>query len=394
MTPHMTEPSPRRFGSGIAVTGIGRSEFEGATLAGTWSERATGAARAAIADAGLSVDDVDGLCVDGGSTGMPGLSEGGARGVMQAMDIRPTWHCGARDTPGAVIDAVVAVAAGLCRHVLCLTVVRGTPPGTPRRAVTADPSAGSVASPAERRAAHACAEYLATFGHARTALGWVSIAARRHALRNPDALRRAPLRMEDYLGADPVDSPLGVADYGTPRGGAVGLVVSAAEVARDRPHHPVWIDAVGTRRSGGVRADWSLSAYRRNSDVPAAHLWSRASVVRKDVDFLVLDDSSTFDVLCWLEALGFCAVGEAPDFVQHGTRIGPDGVLPVNPHGGRLAAADCGGYANLHEVVVQLRGQADGRQIPGACVAVASSGAARPGSAMILLGDAHLRSRN
>lgn len=375
----MVDATPRRFESLVALTGTGRTGLEEPARGRTWSARAVETARAAITDAGLSAGEIDGVCVGGGSTGMPGLSEGGVRGLMQAMEIRPTWHCGARETPGAVIDAMMAVATGLCRHVLCLKVAEET---------RLSGSAGSVASAADRRAARACAEYLATFGHARTALGWVSIAARRHALLNPAALRRTPLSMEEYLSADPVEPPLGAADYPPPVSGAVGLVVSASQVAHDRPHLPVWIDAVGTRRSSSVRQDMSLSSYRGNLDAPAAHLWSRASVVRDDVDFLMLDDTSTFNVLCWLEALGFCRRGEAADFVHDGKRIGPDGILPINPHGGRLAAADCGGYGILREAMLQLRGEAGGRQIPSAQVAVVSSGATGPGSAMILLGHA------
>jgi acetyl-CoA acetyltransferase len=128
-----------------------------------------------------------------------------------------------------------------------------------------------------------------------------------------------------------------------------------------------------------------LDSYRRVVEQPAAHLWSRASIPPQDVDFIVVDDSFTFNALCWLEALGFCGQGEAAEFVAGGHRIGPDGVLPMNPHGGQLAAGRGNGFDNLYEAVLQLRGHAESRQIPSARVAVACSGDTESANAMLLL---------
>ncbi|WP_131773998.1 thiolase family protein [Protofrankia symbiont of Coriaria myrtifolia] len=354
------------------------------------------ACRAAVSDAGLSRADIDGVCVYGGSSGLPGLSAGGVRGVEQALGLRPVWHCGARDVPGRmgpIVSAMLAVSAGLCRHVLCLAVPGG---GGSRAgtwpAPTADGSQrgrSAEASSSLRRVALAASEYLTTFGHGREALGWVAVAARRHAARNCDALCRTPLAMDRYLAARMVASPLGRFDCAVPCDAAVALVVSATDVCGHLPHPPVWIDAVGTRRLAAEETDLGLAGYRLAAEAPAAHLWSRASVVRQDVDFVALDDTSTFDALCWLEALGFCAPGEAAEFVRDGTRIGPGGVLPLNPHGGELAAGRSDGYGGLYEAVLQLRGEAEERQIPNARAAVVSSGAAGPGAAMVLVSDSH-----
>lgn len=98
----------------------------------------------------------------------------------------------------------------------------------------------------------------------------------------------------------------------------------------------------------------------------------------------MLYDGFTFNVFSWLEGLGFCAPGEAAAFIDDGTRIGPGGSLPLNTHGGQLAAGCINGYGNVLEAVHQLRGQAGPRQVPGAQVAVVSSGGGNPASCMLL----------
>lgn len=366
-----------RFEDRVAITGIGRPWF-GPELTYPSSMMALRASRAAIADAGVEPGDIDGVCGFPGARGLPGVSSGGIRELEQSLELRPSWHCAGREgsgPAGALVDAMLAVASGLCRHVLCFTVCE--PDADPTPAVR-----GALSS--TTRAALAASEYLARYGAGREALGWVAIAARRHAEHNPDALRREPVDMPSYLACAPVSSPLGVLDCGVPGQGAVALVISAAEHATDRSSRPVWVDSVGTRHRPGQPWEAGLDSYRRLAEEPAAHLWSRARRSRDDVDFIAVDDPYTVSTLCWLEALGFCGEGEAAEFVAGGHRIGPDGVLPVNPHGGLLAAGSSTDYDNLYEVVSQLRGDADSRQIPSARVAVACTADSTAATAMLL----------
>jgi acetyl-CoA acetyltransferase len=315
------------------------------------------------------------------------------RGLEQSLELRPVWHCGARETPGqsgSIVDAMVAVASGLCRHVLCLNVVdesAESPGGVEIEPVRETPQSCVPArtSPIQRTA-FACSEYLKTFGHTRQSLGWVAIAARRHANENADARDHLNIRMEDYLAAEIVSDPLGVADYGRLADGTIAIVVSEIGAARQRGPRPVRVDAVGTRQIAR-NAGLSLAQYRLLSEAPAAHMWSRASVTKECVSFVALDDTFTFDVVCWLEALGFCGPGKALRFVEGGIHIGPGGELPVNPHGGRLAAGYGGAYGNIYETMTQLRGRAEGRQIPDARVAVAAGSGDRSGCAMVLIRD-------
>jgi acetyl-CoA acetyltransferase len=120
---------------------------------------------------------------------------------------------------------------------------------------------------------------------------------------------------------------------------------------------------------------------------PAAHLWTRTDLTPDDVDVALLYDGFTFNCLSWLEALGFCAIGEAKDFLEGGHNIALDGRLPVNPHGGQLSAGRTHGMGFVHEAVTQLRGEGDERQVRDPKVAVVTSGGLTPSGVMLLRTD-------
>jgi len=167
----------------------------------------------------------------------------------------------------------------------------------------------------------------------------------------------------------------------------VAVIVSAVDVARDLAQPPIRVEAVGTQLIERVEWDQSTLTHEPHTLGPAAHLWSRSSLTPADVDVALLYDGYTFTCLSWLEALGFCGIGEAKDFLDDGENIARDGILPVNPHGGQLSHGRTHGMGLLHEAVVQLRGDAGDRQIAGASVAVVSSGGLTPSGALLLTGD-------
>jgi acetyl-CoA acetyltransferase len=103
-------------------------------------------------------------------------------------------------------------------------------------------------------------------------------------------------------------------------------------------------------------------------------MWARTDLTAADVDVAELYDGFSILTLSWLEALGFCGEGEAGAFVEGGERIGLGGALPLNTYGGQLSAGRLHGFWLFHEAVLQLRGQAGRRQVPGAQVAVTSAG--------------------
>lgn len=385
-------PTQARFEHKVALTGIGSSDV-GRRLDRTDLDLTVQACRRAVADAGLALTDIDGLSAYPGPTGMPGVSSGGVRGLEQVLGVQPTWHAGGQEGAGqlaGVVAAMLAVAAGLCRHVLCFTSVRraGLPSEVPGRRVRGEAQwripYGAV-SPAHWIAL-AASQYLARYGADREALGWLAVSSRRHAAHNTDALHRDPLDIEDYLAARIITTPFGLLDCDVPCDGAFAVVVSARDAA-SLAVPVVRVAAVGTQITESPSWDQGTLTHQSGVFGPAAHLWTRTDLRPSDVDVAALYDGFTFNALTWLEALGFCGIGEGSDFVKGGERIGPGGALPVNPHGGQLAAGRSNGFGGLHEAVRQIMGQAGDRQVRGAEVAVVTSGGGIPGCCLLLTGD-------
>ena len=389
--------SREKFEDKVALTGVGQSRV-GRRLMVDPLELTVQACLAAVEDAGLGIDEIDGLSTYPGRVGAPGMSEGGIPPLVEALQLRPTWVNGAGDTPGqagAVIAGMLAVAAGLCRHVLCYRTVwesshaalvrQGLWDAPPTRATgmledRAPYGAVSAANWIAMQASH----YFHRYGGDRTTLGWIALTERANAGRNPEAVYRDPLTMDDYLGARLVSTPFGLYDCDVPVDGAVAIVVSAVETVPDRPRPAVLVDAVGTQILERLSWDQDTLTHEPQTQGPARHLWRRSSLRPEDADLALLYDGFTFNALSWIEALGFCEPGGARDFIDGGRGIALDGRLPLNPHGGQLSAGRLHGFGFVREAMLQLRGEAGGRQVPNARVAVVSTGGGAPGSALLL----------
>jgi acetyl-CoA acetyltransferase len=165
------------------------------------------------------------------------------------------------------------------------------------------------------------------------------------------------------------------------------VVVSDASTADDLPHRAVHIDAVGTQVLERISWDQGTLTHEPQVLGQAAHLWTRTDLRPEDVDLALIYDGFTFNAVSWLEALGFCGLGEATDWIDDGRRIALDGDLPVNPHGGQLSEGRTHGFGFLHEAVTQLRHDAGDRQVIGARTAVVTSGGGTPSGVMLLRGD-------
>ena len=388
--------SPEKFEDKVAITGIGQSRV-GRRLMVDPLSLTVQAALEAVADAGLTLDEIDGLSTYPGP--MPGgMSEGGVTALEEALRLRPTWVNGGSETPGqngSIVNAMLAVAAGLCRHVLCFrTVWQSSESDLIRsgRWHVADQRATGMmewrlpfgAVSAANWIACQASHYFHRYGGSRETLGHIAINARANAARNPEAVYREPFTMDDYLSARMVSSPFGLYDCDVPVDGAVAVIVSAIETAGDRPKPPVLVEAVGTQILERLSWDQDTLTHMPQSLGPSAHLWTRTSLRPDDVDVAELYDGFTFNALSWMEALGFCKPGEAADLINGGKGIALDGELPLNTHGGQLSAGRLHGYGFVREAVLQLRGEAEGRQVDSARVAVVSSGGGVPSGAMLL----------
>ncbi len=376
------------------ISGIGQSDV-GRRLGRDPLDLTLDACLAALADAGLDRAQIDGLATYPGAMATPpGFSGAGIAEVQDALRLELDWYSGGLEQPGqlgSVIQACLAVAGGLATHVLCFrTVWEATAQGKGRRAgiMGGGESGGGFRATGELEwmlpfRAYSAANWVALlaqrhfheYGTTREQLAQIALVARRNAGRNPKAIYRDPLGLDDYLNARPISTPLGLYDCDVPADGATALVVSRVEAARDLRRRPLRVEAVGCAIHGRPSWDqWDDLTGMAARDA-GSMLWRRTDLRPGDVDVAELYDGFSFLTLAWLEALGFCGKGEAGPFVEGGTRISLDGELPLNTQGGQLSAGRLHGYGFLHEACVQLWGEGGERQVPGSPeVAVAAAG--------------------
>jgi acetyl-CoA acetyltransferase/uncharacterized OB-fold protein len=388
--------SSERFEHRAVLSGVGRSAI-GRRLMVDPLSLAVDACEAAVADAGLTLEDIDGLSTYPGPFG-PGITEGGVTAVEEALRLRPTWTNGGVELPGpggAVIAAMLAVAAGLCRHVLCFRTVweathaalgLGSLPGRVSGSLLEWRAPFGAMSAANWIGMNAN-QYLHRYGATREMLGWIAINGRTNAARNPEAIYRDPMTMDDYMSARPITSPFGLYDCDVPCDASVAVVVSDASVAPDFPKPAIRIEAVGTQITERVSWDQDTLTHEPQVIGQSAHLWTRTSLRPGDVDIALVYDGFTFNAISWIEALGFCGFGEAMDWLDGGRRIALDGDLPVNPHGGQLSEGRTHGFGFIYEAVTQLRNEAGERQVADARAAVVTSGGGTPSGVMLLQRD-------
>jgi acetyl-CoA acetyltransferase/uncharacterized OB-fold protein len=391
--------SAEKFEDKVALTGIGSSEL-GRRLMRQPLSLTVEACERAIADAGLTFADIDGLATYPGAGPFGGFAEGGVTALEAALGIRPTWYNAGAETfgpGGSLIAAMLAVAGGLARHVLCFrTVWEATHGELVRRGeIHADAPRTTTswmvpfgATSAAHTLAQNAQRHFHRYGTTRETLGWIALNQRANAALNPTAIYRDPMTMDDYLEARAITTPFGLYDCDVPCDGAVAVIVSAVDTARDLAKPPVLVEAVGTQIV--ERLEWDQSTLTHEPQVlgQAAHLWSRTSLRPADVDVAELYDGFTMNCLSWIEALGFCGIGEAKEFLDGGKNIARDGVLPLNTHGGQLSHGRTHGMGLVHEAISQLRGEAGDRQVSGARVAVVSSGGLTPSGVLLLRKDA------
>ena len=384
--------------SGLGISRIGRRTG----IAGL--ELTLEAVRAAIDDAGLAADDIDGI----GTLGDTPPAE-----VLEALGIEAPDRTSGFDTGGVLIpvmSAFRAVSERRSRHVLVYRTVamlggsmnqEASPmlnplasppvephvPGTRRKLKPFEDIGELVAahsySAANWLAMH-CRRHMELYGTTKEQLGWLAINSRRNAGLNPRAAYREPMTMDDYLTSRPVSTPFGLFDCDVPIDGSIAMVISHNDFAADCPNRPVAVEAIGgAYGSGGWfhRDDFPKMA----STEAAAEMWSRTDLSATDVNVAELYDGFTFLTFAWLEALGFCADGEAGPFVDGATRIALGGELPLNTYGGQLSAGRMHGYWLLHEACLQLRGQAQDRQVgPRPEVAAVAAGGGPIAGCMLL----------
>lgn len=364
------------FDGRAVITGAGKSQV-GRRLGRTGLDLTVEACLRAIADAGLSVDEIDGVAsYPGGAAPTPGFSGASTTELQNALGISAMWYMGGLETSGQigpVIEACMAVSLGLANHVVVFrSVWESTAQAGGNRASTLTSSpraeghleyfgpfgamspANWLAMPAQR--------YMHDFGLTREHLGAIALNARSNAGLNPDAVYRDPLTMEDYLGGRMISEPFCLYDCDVPCDGATAVIVSRRDATKNLPRTPLTVESVGTGML--ERATWDQ---RRDLTTMSAHdaaatMWQRTELQPSDIDHAQLYDGFSYLTVQWLDALGFFPHGQAGDFIGDGSRFALDGDLPLNTSGGQLSGGRLHGMGFLHEACVQLWGEGGERQ--------------------------------
>lgn len=336
--------------------------------------------RAALADAGLSLGDVDGLCHAASSMEL-----------AEYLGIHPRFT-DSTNTGGSSFEvhaehAAAAIAAGLCEVVVGVYANtprsdRSRPGGAPRRG----PAAEAILEwefPYGLRMpmgpyALAASRHMHEFGTTSEQLAQIAVSTREWAALNERARHRTPLTIDEVLASPMESSPLHRLDCCLVTDGAGAFVMTSAERAASLRHPPVYVLGAATCHDHLMISQMpDLTTTPGAVSGPAA--FAMAGTKPDEVDVLMGYDSFTITALLHLEDLGFCAKGEGGPFVMDG-KLGPGGSLPMNTNGGGLSYTHPGMYGMflIVEAVRQLRGECGARQVPGAEVAVAH------GSGMVL----------
>jgi acetyl-CoA acetyltransferase len=337
--------------------------------------------REALADAGLTLADVDGVCHGQSSVGL-----------AEYLGIHPRFtestNTGGSSYQIHVEHAAAAIAAGLCEVVI--GVYASTPRSDRRRGRSREfqrpPGPNPMVEwelPYGMRMpmgpyALAASRHMAEFGTTSEQLAEIAVSTRAWATLNPRARYQDPITVEDVLASPMQSAPLHLLDCCLVTDGAGAFVMTSAERARALARPPVYVLGAATCHDHSMISQMPDLTVTPGA-VSGPNAFHQAGVKPSDVDVLMGYDSFTITALLHVEDLGFCAKGEGGPFVEDG-RTGPGGLLPMNTNGGGLSYTHPGQYGMflIVEAVRQLRGEAGPRQVRGAEVAVAH------GSGMVL----------
>lgn len=355
---------------------------------------------AACEDAGINVKDIDGLVsYQGGLFGY--TTHINTASIMETLGIPEmkfdaVLTGGGGGSAGAIGLAAAAIMNGDARHVI---MVMGIPNQNVRLGKLAaslpmDPElsfllpAGMIGpgyfmAPLVRRHMH-------LYGTRREAFAETVLSHHANAANRPGSRRRSPLTLEEYFQSPMLADPLCRLDFCLENEGAIAVLITSAERARDLRKAPVYVHACV---HGGERV-WGRGFIWHNMPDPTyassgnarigERLWEAAGVGPSDMDVALIYDHFSPLVLMQLEDFGFCERGEGGAFVESGAIRFKTGSIPVNPHGGQLAEAYMIGMTHIREAVEQLRGTAI-NQVKDAELALVTGGPSMlPLSALIL----------
>lgn len=362
-------------------------------------------ARAAIADAGLRVDQVDGfttgalLPTSGNHAVVDGVSVVTANWLAEHLGATPRYVAGFQgfgQIPGAVMMAVNAIASGAAEYAVVHRALHNPPKGRyhgnpmTRAAGAMQWSAPQGFFGPLAMIALPFNEYLQRYGASRADMAAVVTEARANGARIPWSFWHGrPLEPQDYLDARIIADPVCILDCDIPVDGVAAFVLTSAERARDLPNRPVYVSGygMGNPTPGRLGGHWTLDDIQSAGRVVADRLRDTSGLALSEIDVPQLYDGFSPFVWWWLEALGFCGEGEAAAFTQgDGIRVAAGG-LPVLSSGGALGNGRMHGVPQMLETYLQLSQRAGERQLPTAAVGLACHSSANYGGAVLYTAD-------
>ncbi|MBI4233590.1 MAG: lipid-transfer protein [Chloroflexi bacterium] len=343
------------------LVGIGQTEFS-RNSGRSELQLACEAIKAACDDAGLPVNEIDGLVrydMDSNTETM----------LVSALGLKTLRHWesisyGGGAANATIAHAVAAVAAGYANNVICFRAMNGRSGRRLGQGRGGDRAAGASAFHAPyglMAPAHSfgmfAARHMHQYGTTSRHFGWVAVTLRKHASRNPNAIMRTPITIEEHQSSPYITYPLRRLDFCLENDGAVAILVTSPERAKALRQPPVYVvaaaQASGPFNDGMVyRPDISVSEAAETGRL----IWERSGLTPRDVDVFLEYDHFTPFIIFALEAYGFVKPGEGKDFVEGGQRISFDGELPINTHGGNHSEAYIHGLTHVAEAVRLLRG--------------------------------------
>jgi acetyl-CoA acetyltransferase len=362
--------NPSRFPRGeAAIAGIGCTAYSKDSGVSVFNLAAE-AIKSAVADAGLTMGDVDGLVTFGPNDSIPPNMLAQGLGI-KSMSFFLDHFLGGSVSISTVGQAALAVSAGVADCVVVYRSLNGRSElrmngsGAPRMRQPWDMpykiNAGYIAPSQE--IAMAARAHMLRYGTTNEDFGRVAIMSRNHALDNPRAMMHEPLSMDDYLESRWIADPFRKYDCCLETDGAAAVVIVPADRAKDLPHRPVLLQ--GAAWGGGITI--VNNDFDDIADSPARpladRLYAAARLGPSDIDFIEFYDCFTYSVISQVEGYGFAEPGEVPGMLADGTFDRSTGSLPINTHGGLLSEAYIHGINHVYEAVEQIRGDAGVRQV-------------------------------
>jgi acetyl-CoA acetyltransferase len=385
----------------VAISGIGQSEV-GRPSTRSAMQLTLDACREAIADAGLRREDIDGVaCWPGDNNNGNSFSPVGPNALIGTMGLKVNWYGGGYEGPGplaGIINGAMAIATGLCRHVLVFRTI------TEASARRVDKTANALSNKTQGRDSsffwqwytpynvHSAVNLMALYAQAHfhaygttpEQLAQIALTCRANAVLNPKAVYRQPMAMDDYMASRMISSPLRMFDCDVFCDASTAIVLSRVEAARDGPNPPIRLEAIGA----ALHQPWSwdqISLTEMAAFDTGRMMWQRTDVKPSEVRQAQLYDGFSILTMLWLEGLGLVPRGESGQFIEGGQRIARDGVLPINTNGGQLSGGRTHGLGYVHEACTQLWGRGGVSQIAPHQVAVAAAGGGPLAGSLLLV---------